>query len=476
MQVLASLHYDTATFSAPHHALLILGHLLFGLLCLLVYAVNTHVGAQRRHPSAAVAWVLLIALMPYAGLPLYLIFGSRKFVRPQPHHRVAPAPHDAAARSATIATLQSMGLGAPQPQHEVRFHRDGAEAWDELVALATAARHQLDLCTYQLGNDPLGQQVAMLLEQRAVAGVRVRLLLDSIGSLGTSRRTIARLRATGVQVRWFMPLLHNPMRGRVNLRNHRKLTIADGRRLWSGGRNLAAEYFTGRGREPAWVDASFTVDGPLAAQARALFDSHWLHTGSAPDEAAGPPPVPPPHDGARHLAQLVPSGPDQAEDTMHDLLLTEIFRARRQVLAVSPYFVPDDSLLTALCLAARRGVQVELILPERSNHRLADIARERALRELAAAGARVRLTEGMTHAKAVVIDDTLALCGSLNLDARSLFLNYELMVAFYAPADIAALNRWLSATFADARECAAAAVSLPRDIFEGLVRWLAFQI
>jgi len=143
---------------------------------------------------------------------------------------------------------------------------------------------------------------------------------------------------------------------------------------------------------------------------------------------------------------------------------------------VSPYFVPDDSLLTALCLAARRGVQVELILPERSNHRLADIARQRALRDLVAAGARVRLTPGMTHAKAVVIDDTLALCGSLNLDARSLFLNFELMVAFYAPADIAALHGWIAATFADARELVARTVSLPRDIFEGLVRWLAFQI
>ncbi|HEX6018619.1 MAG TPA: phospholipase D-like domain-containing protein [Burkholderiaceae bacterium] len=455
--------------------MLVLGHLLFGLLCLLVYAVNTHVGAQRRHPSAAVAWVLLIALLPYAGLPLYLIFGSRKFVRPQPHHRAAPAPRDSSARSATVATLMGMGLAGPEPQHDVRFHRDGAQAWDELVALAAAARHQLDLCTYRLGNDPLGQQLAELLVQRAAAGVRVRLLLDSIGSLGTSRRLIARLRAAGVQVRWFMPLLHNPMRGRVNLRNHRKLTIADGRRLWSGGRNLAAEYFTGRSGEPAWVDASFTVDGPLAAQARELFESHWRHTDSAADDAPVLP-APAPQDGGRHLAQLVPSGPDQAEDTVHDLLLTEIFRARRQVLVVSPYFVPDDSLLTALCLAARRGVQVELILPERSNHRLADIARQRALRELAAAGARVRMTAGMTHAKAVVIDDTLALCGSLNLDARSLFLNFELMVAFYAPADIAALDGWIAATFGDARDFAARTVSLPRDIFEGLVRWLAFQI
>ncbi|WHZ10675.1 MAG: Cardiolipin synthase, bacterial type ClsA [Burkholderiaceae bacterium] len=456
--------------------MLVLGHFIFVLFCLLIYAVSTHVGAQRRHPSAAVAWVLLIALLPYAGLPLYLIFGSRKFVRPQPRYGAAPLPGDASARSATIATLAGMGLAGPGPQHEVRFHQDGAQAWNELVAVIAAARQQLDICTYLLGNDPVGQQLAQLLEQRAAAGVRVRLLLDAMGSLRTSRRLIARLRAAGVQVRWFMPLLHNPMRGRVNLRNHRKLTLADGRLLWSGGRNLAAEYFTGLGREPAWVDASFTIEGPLAAEARALFESHWRHTSGPADDAPELPPATPPQDAGRHLAQLVPSGPDQAQDTVHDLLLTEIYRARRQVLAVTPYFVPDDNLLTALCLAARRGVQVELILPERSNHRLADIGRQRALRELAAAGARVRLTAGMTHAKAIVVDDTLALCGSLNLDARSLFLNFELMVAFYAPTDITALRRWIAATFADARDDVPSAASLPRDILEGLVRWLGFQI
>ncbi|MBS0318752.1 MAG: cardiolipin synthase, partial [Proteobacteria bacterium] len=352
-----------------------------------------------------------------------------------------------------------------------------ADAWNELVALAGSAELQLDLCTYLFGNDTVGQQLADLLAERAAAGVRVRLLLDAMGSLRTSRRLIARLRTAGVQVRWFMPLLHNPMRGRVNLRNHRKLTIADGRRLWSGGRNLAAEYFVGGGREPAWVDASFTVDGPLAAEARALFESHWRHTSGPPGDAPALPAQPaPPQDAGHHLAQLVPSGPDQAQDTVHDLLLTEVYRARRQVLAVTPYFVPDDSLLTALCLAARRGVQVELILPARSNHRLADIGRQRALRDLAASGARVRLTAGMTHAKAVVIDDTLALCGSLNLDARSLFLNFELMVAFYAPADIKALRGWIAATFADARNVVPRPVSLPRDILEGLVRWLGFQI
>src|SRR6185312_14634449 len=390
---------------------------------LLIYAVNTHVSGQRRHPSAAIAWVLLIALVPYIGLPFFLVLGTRKFVRP-PRRPAAPQQtFDDTVRAWAIATLEGMGLGTPEAQQTVRFHADGRGAWDELAAIIDGARRRLDICTYVLANDEVGRRVVDLLRARAGAGVRVRLLLDAAGSLRTSRRQIRRLRDAGVQVRWFMPLLHNPMRGRVNLRNHRKLAIADGHRLWSGGRNLAAEYFQGHGRAPAWTDLSFTVHGSLAQAALDLFDSHWRHT-SGPQENSPQADAPEPGGSApeagRHLAQMVPSGPDQAEDTVYALLLTAIYRARQRVLAVTPYFVPDDNLLTALRLAARRGVHVELIVPQRSNHRLADIARQRALRDRVAAGAQVRLTAGMTHAKAIVVDDALALAGSLNLDARSL--------------------------------------------------------
>ena len=177
-----------------------------------------------------------------------------------------------------------------------------------------------------------------------------------------------------------------------------------------------------------------------------------------------------------HRTQLVPSGPDQAEDTFYGLLLTTLYRAQRRVLAVTPYFVPDDSLLKALCLAAQRGVQVELVVPARSNHRLADIARARALRDLVAAGAVVRLAPGMVHAKAVMVDDTIALCGSLNLDARSLFLNFEVMVAFYDSDDISAVTQLLDTNFRQLPPHQPGQASLLRDIAEGLVRWLGFQI
>lgn len=478
-------------FSGYSFAFLLHTSVVFAAL--LIYAISTHTSGNRRHPSAAIAWVLMITLLPYAGLPLYLFVGTRKFVRPA-RHRSPPAQAFTPApgvQGCAIATLEGMGLQAPVANRYVHFHLDGSVAWDEFAALVHTAQMQLDICTYILADDALGERVVALLEARAAAGVQIRLLLDAVGSWQTASTQVRRLRAAGVQVRWFMPLLHNPLRGRVNLRNHRKLAIADQQTVWSGGRNLADEYFTGNGRQPPWMDLSFTAEGPLAAQMQALFESHWHYNQGPrpPDDhqSATPPPMAGPQvpasamartspEAQMHSTQLVPSGPDQAEDTFYGLLLTTLYRAQQRVLAVTPYFVPDDSLLKALCLAAQRGVQVELVVPARSNHRLADIARARALRDLVAAGAVVRLAPGMVHAKAVVADDAIALCGSLNLDARSLFLNFEVMVAFYDSQDIAAVTQWIDGNFHHLPAHQPSHASLLRDIGEGLVRWLGFQI
>jgi cardiolipin synthase len=150
--------------------------------------------------------------------------------------------------------------------------------------------------------------------------------------------------------------------------------------------------------------------------------------------------------------------------------------ARRRVLMVTPYFIPDATLLMALTLAARRGVLIDIILPRRSNHRLADVARHRPLRDLAAAGARLWLEPYMQHAKAVVVDDQVALVGSANLDLRSLFLNYELMVAFYEPADVRRFAAWIEHERQHAFRYEPSEPGLVRDLSEGLLLWLAFQL
>jgi cardiolipin synthase len=176
------------------------------------------------------------------------------------------------------------------------------------------------------------------------------------------------------------------------------------------------------------------------------------------------------------LAQLVASGPDQPDDTFFTLLVSSCFTSEQRILAVSPYFVPDASLLTSLMLAARRGIEIDLVLPERSNHRLADFARHRSLRDLVAAGARVWLHPHMIHAKAVVIDDQLAFAGSANLDGRSLFLNYEMMVAFYDLEAVHGFSHWVDARRQESAPYIASRPGMLHELAEGLLLWLAFQL
>ena len=478
-------------------ALTPLEHVAFVAAGLLTYLVVTRVRRQRRHPYAALAWVMGIAAFPYLGLPLFLVFGTRKVVRPATPRQPAPAgPWAALAPLWATRLLAALGVAGARPQAVVRFESDGEAALAQLQRVIGSARHTLDLCTYVLGDDEVGAAVAAALADRARAGVRVRLLIDSIGSLKSAHSHDAMLKNAGVRTRLFMPALGRPGRGRVNLRNHRKLLIADGEVVWSGGRNLANEYFIGRVGEPPWLDLSFAAEGALAAQAQALFDGDWriargarqaLRLGYAErfarqqaleqsSDAADYAAAPSTDATFTSLAQWVPSGPDFHEDVLHALLVSAAFHAEQRLLLATPYYVPDEAVQEALVLAAKRGLQITLLLPRRSNHRLADWARGRAVRELVEAGVDVRLLPAMLHAKAVVVDDVLALCGSANLDSRSLFINYEAMAAFYGRAEIDWLADWINAHAAQAEPASAKPPSWLRDIGEGIVATLAFQL
>jgi cardiolipin synthase len=450
-------------------------HGLVTLLAVFTYVVAAHLLQQRRHPTAAIAWMLFILLAPYVALPAFLTFGSRKLARPS---AALPQPVDRPAHGSwAVRTAFSLGQPGPADYRELAIHADGREALQALWRVIDGATRSIDLCTFILGPDAVGREVVARLAAKARAGIEVRLMLDGLGRLMAGRPDLRPLAAAGVKLRVFVPPLHSPLKGRTNLRDHRKMLIADAgldaARLWCGGRNLAAEYFEGSAKRAAWRDLSFDLEGPLVAQAAALFEHDWRFAAGQRDAA------PPPDrslDPAASGAQLIASGPDQLDDTVYALIVTAVYRARRRIVLVTPYFVPDSALLMALCLAARRGVAVELLLPARSNHRMSDLARSRALRALAAAGGSIRLAPQMLHAKLVVIDEVLALAGSANIDSRSLFLNYELMVAFHDRAAIDGFADWFEREWRSGRMYAPRRAGLVRDIAEGLVLWLGFQL
>jgi len=466
-------------------------HGLVTFAAVMLYAVTAHVLQQRRHPTAAIAWVLFILLIPYVALPAFLTFGSRKQARPRNRPTVALPQADAEGPWA-IQTALALGQPAPAAYTDLHLHLNGSEALAALWETIDASEHSIDLCTFIIGRDTVGYRLIERLCAKARAGVKVRLMLDGLGNLMRASPNFGPLRAAGVELTMFVPPLHSPLKGRTNLRDHRKMLITDAafpsRRLWCGGRNLAGEYFEGEPGSRPWHDLSFDLRGPFVLQASALFAHDWAFANGRREEQRPSPPENPRDafvDAATDLAapsagqpcaQLVASGPDQVDDTVYSLLVTAAYRARRRIALSTPYFVPDSALLTALCLAARRGVQVDLLLPARSNHRMSDVARRRALRALAAAGGRVWLLPFMLHAKLALIDSTLALSGSTNLDSRSLFLNYELMVAFHDSQAIERFTAWFEHEMLPAKRLEPHTVGLFADVAEGLVLWLGFQL
>jgi cardiolipin synthase len=328
--------------------------------------------------------------------------------------------------------------------------------------------------------------------ERARSGVQVRLLIDGVGAIQLPRTCFSQLTFAGVETAIFSPLLARKTQGPRNLRDHRKMVIADGMQLWAGGRNLAAEYFVGLHGAKPWRDLSFDLLGPVAAAAASQFEEDWVAAGGRPgvhipgdgstpagdtargDSAPrGADSVSAPTDGR---AQFLPSGPDQTEDTVQALLIGACFHACDRMLAVTPYFVPDAALEAAIRLAARRGVKIDLVIPAVSNHRLADFARNRALRALSNVGVNIHLLPYMIHAKAMIFDESLAVSGSVNLDSRSLLLNYECAVVFYGAPEIDWLANWVGALIPEGQPFDGRAPSLWRDIGEGLLLTVAYQL
>ncbi len=452
-------------------------HSLVIAISLLVYVLTTRLEGTRRPPSIAIAWVLSLLALPYFALPMYLIFGRRKVRRKASRGSGIPVPD----RHWAEELIDSFGL-AGAARATIRLHQDGGESAAALFAVMSGATSRLDICTYILGNDEFGREVTQRMMARARAGVQVRLLIDGVGAIQLPRSRFQQWQDAGIETAVFSPLFARKTQGPRNLRNHRKMTIADGTRLWAGGRNLAAEYFVGRDGAPPWRDLSFDLDGAVAHAAASQFEADWVAAGGKPASpraaaaTAACTIAAAATDATCSRAQFLPSGPDQAEDTVQALLIDACFRARRRIIAVTPYFVPDAALEMAMRLAARRGVSIDLCIPATSNHRLPDFVRHRALRALSDVGVGIHLLPHMNHAKAVVFDGTLAVSGSVNLDSRSLLLNYECAVVFYGRREIDWLANWIQALIPGSQPFDCHAPSLWRDIAEGLLLTVAYQL
>jgi cardiolipin synthase len=321
-----------------------------------------------------------------------------------------------------------------------------------MLRLIDKAEHAVYVATFILGRGSTGRLIVETLARKAAQGVKVYLLLDALGSVKINRRFLAPLLRAGGKTAFFMPMFNLPFRGRANLRNHRKMVIVDNKAAIVGGMNLAHQYMGPREAHDRWHDISMFLSGPVARQVLEIFRSDWEF--AAKETLETPEPAGEKEDvTATTVLQFIASGPDVENDALREALMISLFRAHHRVWIVTPYFVPDDFLLESLCMAAQRGVDLRLITPERSNHRVADWAREGYLSQLQDAGAGIHLYQPrMLHAKALIIDDSVALVGSGNMDMRSLLLNYEIGLCIYSPEIIHQLEEWMQGLMKACRE------------------------
>ncbi|MBI1418711.1 MAG: cardiolipin synthetase [Limimaricola sp.] len=435
-------------------------HVALAIWTVLALAATIIILQQRRTPQSTLAWLLAIILVPYVTLPLFLIFGVRRGEGHADTIRFgrSGAPPVQDDEAAVFAALGAPGAAAG---HRFRLLPTGEECHAELSALIDEARESLDVMFYIVADDEIGRGMVDMLARRAGEGVKVRLMMDRFGSLRAPRGALARLRAAGGEVRFTRPFWHSLAVNRLNQRNHRKLVIADGARVFAGGMNVGREYMGPAPDPDRWTDLSFRLDGPVAADFAAVFAADWGTPAPPPPVGLAP--------GGTCIAQLVPAGPDMTNDVLHDGLVQALHAARRRIWIATPYFLPTELLANALDTAARRGVDVRILVPETSNQRIADFARGAYLRNLAEAGARVLLFEGgMMHAKMGVIDD-MAWVGSANFDVRSMLLNFETCLFVHDAGGVAVLARWFEVAARRSREAAPSA-GLGRRLSEGAFR------
>lgn len=439
------------------HSLEIVGYLLAIVLI-------PRILLERRHPGATIAWVLAVGLVPYLGVPLYFLIGGRR-IRKISKKRDWDVRQERADREPTVQDLlpensrkiahllMRAGTFPPAQHNAVRIIDDGVDAYETLVDLLEHADNSIEIATFILGRDEVGRHLVELLVKKARQGVEIRLLLDALGCLRTRGSFVDPVREAGGSVGVFLPLLSMRRRWSANLRNHRKMTIVDGQKALVGGMNLAKEYMGPKPYSSRWKDVSLTITGTGAGYVRTIFWTDWTYSTNEPIHPAVLCPLPSPRQGDESIVQVVGDGPDVPDRPLYSGVLAALNRAKERIWVVTPYFVPDEALSAALELAARMGCDVRLIMPERSNHPLVDLAGSSFLVDLMAAGVRFYCYQpGMLHAKLIAIDHQLAVVGSANMDIRSFQLNFEIATFLYDPRNVEEVLHVVESIMKDSRE------------------------
>jgi len=393
---------------------------------------------SKKDATATVAWCLLVLFVPLLGALLFWGFGYNYLLHRVRHRRVERAGHrkqhpqpDGPPSHADRGEYDLGELAERVNAYPLRrgnaltVYHETEHAYNALLDAISAARHYVHLEFFIFRSDATGTRVLDLLTHKAKEGVEVRLLYDAMGSLHLKSSSLRPLEKAGGQVDGFLPL--NPFHSliRINLRNHRKIAIVDGRIGFTGGMNIGDDYL---GKNPAlgyWRDTFVRLEGPAVSDLQRVFSEDWefVRNETLSDEKYAPPQP----EAGNVCVQIADSGPDQEINTTREIFFLAITSARRRLWISSPYLVPDNGLFDALRAARYRGVDVRILTLLRPDHYISYYAGLYYAADLLPYGVKIYLyRKGMMHSKMMMVDGRWGMVGSANLDYRSLHLNFEI--------------------------------------------------
>lgn len=458
--------------------ILVLAHLLGA-------ASSVNVLAEPRTPQGAIAWIISLNTFPYLAVPLYWTVGETDYSEYAIAYRSRQAEgasilkylnRELDKRGLAVSSGDETGMLLTRLAHlpvtrgnSVEILVDGQETFDAMFQAIRNAQDYVLVEFYILKDDQLGQRLQRLLIERARSGLRVLVLYDEYGSRGLSAQYTDELREAGVRVYGFNPPLEDVSPTRLNFRNHRKIVVVDGLEAFVGGHNVGDEYYYGDSELGRYRDTHVRIRGPLVQCSQIVFAEDWhavsqelLQDLNWSPEAISEPGM---------LGLCFPSGPADEFESASMFFLQLINSANDRVWIASPYFVPDQQMVTALQMAALRGVDVRLMIPSESDSRLVWLSSYSYLPELEAAGIRTFRYRGrFMHQKVILVDEDVAAVGTANFDNRSFRLNFEVMMVMFDHGFAKQTAEMLVEDFRQSVPAHANELTDSSFVFQGLVR------
>lgn len=408
---------------------------------LTVVSIGLMIFMENRHPSATMAWILLLALIPIVGLFFYLLFGQNYFKRRKYDKK---AQRDILAYESEVLQRSIPDLTSFRQDHqqllqlsqrlartpisfstETKVLTNGEETFSALLPELQKARHHIHMEYYIYRADEIGTQIQRILMSKAREGVSVRFMVDAVGSLQLPKSFLNEMKEAGVQVAVFGSPRTIFFTSRVNYRNHRKIVVIDGSVGFIGGLNIGDEYLSRNKTYGFWRDTHMLVRGEAVRTLQVIFMQDWQYV---TDEVVTEQEYYSPDllENRNGVVQIIASGPDNERRALKNIFFSMIVSARKSVWIATPYFIPDDDILTALRVAALAGLDVRILFPAKPDKWLPFLASHSYFSTLLDAGVRIyEYEKGFLHSKLLIVDGEIATIGTANMDMRSFHLNFE---------------------------------------------------